>query len=74
LAQLALAAKEYPAALQWAKQAIQIDVLDADVHWMLAQACHELGKSKEARQALNTVLEIDSKFAGADELLKKLND
>jgi len=38
LAQLALAAEDFPAAARWASQAIQIDVQDADVHRQLAQA------------------------------------
>lgn len=72
LAQLALAGQEYSAAVNWANQATQIDVLDADAHWMLAQAYRGLGKSKEARRALNTVLEIDSNYPGAETLLKEL--
>ncbi|MBI3468566.1 MAG: tetratricopeptide repeat protein [Planctomycetes bacterium] len=73
LAQLALAAKDYPATVKWANQAIQIDVLDADAHWMLAQAYRELNQPKETRRALNTVLEIDSDYPGAKELLKSFS-
>jgi tetratricopeptide (TPR) repeat protein len=73
LAQLALAEQDYAATVKWANQAIQIDVLDADAHWMLAQAHQKLGQSKEARRALNTVLEIDLNYPGAKELLESLN-
>ena len=38
LLQMALAKKDYPAAVQWANQALDIDVSDAEVHWGFAES------------------------------------
>jgi tetratricopeptide (TPR) repeat protein len=38
LAQLALAAEDFPAAVRWGREALHIDVMDVEIHRMLAEA------------------------------------
>ena len=48
LAQLALEAKDYPAAAHWAQEAVYIDVADAEAHANLAAALAAQEKHAEA--------------------------
>ncbi len=54
LAQLALEKKEFAKAIDWANQAIQINVLDAEVHRTLAAALEAAGRTKD------TILEYET--------------
>jgi Tfp pilus assembly protein PilF len=44
LAQLKLAAGDFDAAARWATEAIHVDCMDAEIHWMLAEA--NVGRKK----------------------------
>ena len=61
LAELAIAEKDYEAAYKYARLALHIDVLDADIHRMLADACRERNDSKRAIDEYETVLELKPK-------------
>jgi predicted Zn-dependent protease len=59
LAQLAIEKEDFAAAQRWAQQALQINVMDADVHRMLAQALKANGKPEEAQQEETTANELE---------------
>ena len=48
LAQLAIEAKDFPAAVRWSREALQIDVMDAEVHELLADALEATGDKAAA--------------------------
>ncbi len=54
LAQLALEKKEFAKAIDWANQAVQINVLDVEVHRTLAAALEAAGRTKD------TILEYEA--------------
>jgi DNA-binding winged helix-turn-helix (wHTH) protein/tetratricopeptide (TPR) repeat protein len=51
-AQVAYAARDFDAAVRWARQAIIVDPSFWIAHWQLAQACVSLGRLEEALEAL----------------------
>jgi DNA-binding winged helix-turn-helix (wHTH) protein/tetratricopeptide (TPR) repeat protein len=53
-AQVAFAARDFPAAVQFARQAIVVDPEFWIGHFQLAQVCEQLGQSELALDALNT--------------------
>jgi len=59
LAQLAMADKDYASAVRWANQAIQIDVMDSELHKLLAGALVATGKHSAAITEFATVLELN---------------
>jgi len=52
LAQLALSDKDFTAAADWASQTLHVDVMDAEVHAMLAKALLGGGKDKDRTRAI----------------------
>ena len=52
LAQLALSAEDFPAAVRWAREALHIDVMDVEIHRMLAEAMR--GRRNLGRPRTNT--------------------
>ena len=58
LTELAIAAKDYPATARWATEALQIDVLDAALHRMLAEALIGQGKPADAAFEYETAVEL----------------
>jgi tetratricopeptide (TPR) repeat protein len=58
LAKLLVAAKRYPEAEAYAKEALEIDVLDAGVHTLLGDALLGQGKLHEAADTYRTALEL----------------
>jgi tetratricopeptide (TPR) repeat protein len=61
LAQMALELKNYPAAVRWATEALQVDVMDAETHGMLAQARLAQDKPERAIEAYETALRINGR-------------
>ncbi|MGE3314161.1 MAG: tetratricopeptide repeat protein [Planctomycetaceae bacterium] len=58
LAELALAAKNWNAAVEYGRQALFVDVLDAEVHRMLGEAWTGLGNRTRAILELETALDL----------------
>jgi Flp pilus assembly protein TadD len=58
LAQLALAAKDYPAAQRWATEAIQIDVLDVEMHRLLGESLAEQNKYDQAIKEFEVAIQL----------------
>jgi cytochrome c-type biogenesis protein CcmH/NrfG len=63
LAQMAIDSKDYPAAVRWATEALQIDVMDAELFGMLGQAHLASDKPQQAVEAYETALRIDGRDA-----------
>jgi len=59
LAQLAIDSEDFVAAERWAQEALQIDVMDAEVHRMLAQALKSNGKPEESAREETTANELE---------------
>lgn len=59
LAELTLQAKDFVAAERWAREALQIDVTDAEIHRLLAQALEANGKNDEAKEERGVADELD---------------
>jgi predicted Zn-dependent protease len=72
LAQLSLEGKDYKSAARWAGEALQIDVMDAGMHWIQARALVETQQPDKARTALEDLLKIDADHEEAKELMKSL--
>jgi tetratricopeptide (TPR) repeat protein len=71
LAELALAREDYAAAADWANQALEIDVLDAEVHRLLASALTGRKQFVPAIEEFETAIELEpshlpQRFALAD--------
>jgi tetratricopeptide (TPR) repeat protein len=58
LAELALDKKDFAAVLKWANQANQINVMDADVHRLLATALDASGRSREAVEEYEVIVRL----------------
>ncbi len=58
LAELALANKDYVAAGEWAKQAIQVDVMDAEMHRVRAEAASGRHEVAEAVDEYTVAVEL----------------
>src|SRR5205085_1156516 len=63
LAQLYLEAKNFEAAARYATEGVQIDVMDEELHTMLAEALMQLGKPDDAIFEYETLAMLDSKDA-----------
>ena len=75
LAQLALAAKNYRAAADWANQALHIDVMDADTHAVLAQSLAALDQHTRASREYEVAVDLHPRqlpwrLALAEQLVK----
>lgn len=64
LAELALEQKDFAAAARWANQSLQIDVLDATMHALLAAALLEQQKPAEAVREYAVAVELEPKNVG----------
>ena len=60
LAQMALAAKDYKKARQWATETIYCDVMDVDGHRMLAEANEALGRKADAEFERETLKKLEA--------------
>ena len=58
LAQLALEKKEFAKAIDWANQAVQINVMDAAVHRTLAAALEAAGRTKDVVLEYETLIRL----------------
>ncbi|MCA9246823.1 MAG: tetratricopeptide repeat protein, partial [Planctomycetales bacterium] len=65
LAQLALAAKDFKMAEQWARECVQIDVREALTHRLLGEAFAGQGRNQQAVAELKTALELNQDDASA---------
>ena len=61
LAEMALLENNFEAAQKYAKLTLHIDVLDAEVHRILGEACKGLKDNKRAIEELETALELKPK-------------
>lgn len=59
LAQMALAREDFAAARRWATETIHCDVMDAEAHRMLAEACDKLGQTDEAAFERETLKKLE---------------
>ncbi len=64
LAQLALAAKNYAAAVEWGQAALEIDVTDSEVHRMLAEALVGEDRNAEAVEEYEAAIELNPQEPG----------
>ena len=64
LAQLALDAKDYAAAVRWSQDALHVDVLDPEVHQVLAQALVEMQKYSTAIEEFLVTIKLEPKEPG----------
>jgi Tfp pilus assembly protein PilF len=108
LARMALSGRDFAAAADWANQALEIDVTDADAHRVLAEArlatnnypgaieeyqtaigldpdephqrfaladaYLQAGKPREARRALEALLQLVPDYPGAELLLETVKE
>jgi tetratricopeptide (TPR) repeat protein len=58
LAQLALEKKDFVKAIDWANQALQINVLDADVHRTLVASLEAAGRTKDTMLEYETLIRL----------------
>ncbi|MBS0202701.1 MAG: tetratricopeptide repeat protein [Planctomycetes bacterium] len=58
LSEMALAEKNYEDAFQYARMALHIDVLDAEIHQLLGASLHGLKRDPRAIQEFETALEL----------------
>jgi Flp pilus assembly protein TadD len=58
LAQLALEKKDFAKAIDWANQAVQIDVMDTEVHRALAAALEGAGRTKDTILEYETLIRL----------------
>jgi predicted Zn-dependent protease len=65
LAQIALAGGRFADARRWATESIYCDVLDADAHRMLAQACDGLNRPADALPEYETLVKLKTDDAEA---------
>lgn len=72
LAQMALAEQRYDEALRWGTDALYIDILDPEVHRLLADAHIALNDPTRASRELNILLELDPDNAEARTRLDSL--
>jgi tetratricopeptide (TPR) repeat protein len=72
LAQIALADKRYEDALRWGADALYVDILDPEVHRLLADAHIALNTPDRAARELKIVLELDPDNTEARTLLESL--
>jgi FimV-like protein len=61
LADLAMARDDFNSALSWAKQALHIDVMDAEVHATLGKAMARLKQKPEAAEHLEDAIRLNPK-------------
>jgi Flp pilus assembly protein TadD len=73
LIEMSLGRKDYRAAEDWANQALQIDVQDAEVHGTFAEALAASHNFARAIEELQTAIELDPNCPGAEALLEKLH-
>ncbi len=59
LAEMALKGRDYAAAAKWARQAVEIDVMDAGLHRMLAEALAGEHNYEAAIEELDVAIELD---------------
>jgi Flp pilus assembly protein TadD len=64
--------KDYKSAARWAREALQINVMDAEVHWMLARAHVQTGQADKARAVIEDLLKLDADHEEAKQLLENL--
>ena len=74
LAQMALKVKDYAAAEKWAREGIEIDVMDVDLHRAVAESAAERHNYTEAVEEYETAVElkpdhVPSQFALAEALV-----
>ena len=72
LAPMAFAAKDYAAAERWATEGIEIDVMDADLHRVAAEAAAQLHHYSKAVEEYEAVVELKPDDRKAQEVLKQL--
>ena len=65
LANMALEARDYEAAEKWASQALQIDVMDVDMHRAAGEALVELKKYDRAISEFEVVIELNPRHLQA---------
>ncbi len=73
LAKLSLEAKDYPAAIKFAREAMYVDVLDAEIHHMLGIAYRETKQIKRATKELKVALELKPGDEEIEKDLKAIN-
>jgi tetratricopeptide (TPR) repeat protein len=61
LAQIALAQGRFDDAVRWGREAVYIDVLDAEVHALLGRACEQLQDRRQAIREYEATLQLDDK-------------
>ena len=74
LAQLAADSEDYVEAADWANQAIEIDVMDADLHHMAASALAGQELFAQAVEEIKVALELKPDHAAAKKLLEKIRE
>ena len=74
LAQMALDRKDYPAAEDWARQAIEINVIDGDMHRVLAEALAARHNYPQAVEEAETAVELCPNDPQPRLLLKTLQE
>jgi tetratricopeptide (TPR) repeat protein len=74
LAQMALDRKDYPAAEDWARQAMEINVVDGDVHRVLAEALAARHNNPQAVEEAATAVELCPNDPQPRLLLKSLQE
>lgn len=72
LAQMAFDEKDYAAAVRWSSEALQIDVMDQSMHWLLARAHVQEKAPAKARKALKDLLTLDADHEEGLKLLEGL--
>lgn len=72
LAELALARKDFPAAERWAREVLEIDVMDANIHHTLGSALAAQKKTKEAIEEYEFALRLSPDEADWKEELAAL--
>ena len=74
LAKMALSRGDYTAAADWANRALEIDVKDADLHGLFAEALLGCHNHREAVDEYEIAVELDPDYPGAAKLLDKLRE
>ena len=72
LAQMAFAEERFEDAVRWAREALYIDVKDAEVHKLLADGYLKTGQPEKARRELEVLLELSPDNAEVKGLLESL--
>jgi Flp pilus assembly protein TadD len=71
---MALGRKDYPAAEDWARQAMEINVMDGDVHRVLAEALAARHNNPQAVEEAETAVELNPNDPQPRLLLKSLQE